>query len=437
MAKEWYLLSSSAPQLNNSGFETQEFVDYAVDGFDEILEESFLGQDVITYFGNGLDEKTARCIKAVVQNNSTDSQNQDYMRQILAPFGSLKLGMYVKFQNRIWLIVKYPGNNQIYEKGIMFKCNYPLRWYNSDTDRVIERWVYRQDSTRFSSGVTSGNEIAIGNARDELIMPKDDETVKIHRDQRFIIDDYDSAQISDPLVFKVTKENKILGVDGDHSLFSFIIAEGSSFNPVIDNRELMIADYYNKVPKYELDIVTLPNIEINLNSSLQIQVIAKKNDVEVDEDVVYMSLNTDIAEVSDGGEVSGLSLGETTIKVSFHSIEKFISVKVVDNISLFQDFCVITFSGEPIVRIGGSFKTFNSEFYDKNGKTVSDIAVWNVFEHGSNKSPDYIHIEKQGNSVRLSCENKKGLEGQIIELVLTGSSGLARDVLEIELVGFL
>lgn len=42
---EWYLINPQ-PTLN-SGFEKDEFADYAQDGFDELLEETQLGKDIV------------------------------------------------------------------------------------------------------------------------------------------------------------------------------------------------------------------------------------------------------------------------------------------------------------------------------------------------------------------------------------------------------
>ncbi len=42
MAESWYLFTPpSTPQVFNSGYETSEFLNYARDGFAEVVDETF------------------------------------------------------------------------------------------------------------------------------------------------------------------------------------------------------------------------------------------------------------------------------------------------------------------------------------------------------------------------------------------------------------
>ena len=70
MSKEWYLMSSSSPQVKDGGFERDEFLDYAVDYFNEALDETFLGVPVVLYQNGNLDESTAIHTNANVWGNT-------------------------------------------------------------------------------------------------------------------------------------------------------------------------------------------------------------------------------------------------------------------------------------------------------------------------------------------------------------------------------
>ena len=106
MPKEWYIMNP--PQQKNSGFERDEFFDFAHDYLNEVLEESFLGVDVVLYQNGNLDESIAITTKAVVQNNTPAREHVNDRRQIITRIGYLKIGNYVKFENDIYLITESP-----------------------------------------------------------------------------------------------------------------------------------------------------------------------------------------------------------------------------------------------------------------------------------------------------------------------------------------
>ncbi len=433
MGKKWYLPQNY--QVADSGFEDGRMIEYGVESFTELLETTFLGESARIYHGNGLDETTGKDIKCVVQNLTSSSITQDHIRQILAPIGTLKLGTYVRFRNTIYLVTEYVDNNQVYEKANMLHCNYEMKWRNR-FGNIVYRWIWRQDSTRFSSGESANVELVTGNVRNEILMPKDHETIYLHRDQRLIMDDYDAAQIYDPLVYKITKENRILSVQGNNSMFSFIIAE-DSFDPSTDNRELMIADYYKDAVIFSLDIISpsinIPN-EIGLGETLQIQVDAKIDGVQVNDGIDYMSSNKHVLRVDEDGLVTALSEGNASIVVEFHDKRINFAVNVVATPIVSGNTCSITYLGAPQIKIGGVAKTFNAEFYGADGNSIILDASWSIIdEHGN--IPEYITIVSQDSSqIVLKCEDNIHLVGKYFYLQLTDITILTNDVVRVDII---
>ena len=90
--------------------------------------------------------------------------------------------------------------------------------------------------------------MSTGIARIEIYLPKDNETIYLQRDQRFMVDDADHALVSIPTVFSISKTNLIQNTRLGDSLFHYIMIEGE-YNPNNDNRELLIADYYNRIQR--------------------------------------------------------------------------------------------------------------------------------------------------------------------------------------------
>ena len=82
----------------------------------------------------------------------------------------------------------------------MYLCTVPLRWQNSE-GKIIERYVYAEDFTKYSNGVTGNNTITIGDNQYGLTLPVDEETKKLKRDMRFPMDFDDSEQ---PDIYKLT-----------------------------------------------------------------------------------------------------------------------------------------------------------------------------------------------------------------------------------------
>ena len=110
------------------------------------------------------------------------------------------LGDYIEWNNQIWLVTLLDTDDKTYHSGYMYLCTVPLRWQNSE-GKVIERYVYSEDFTKYSSGTTGNNTITIGDNQYGLTLPIDSETRKLTRDMRFPIDFEDAEK---PDIYKLT-----------------------------------------------------------------------------------------------------------------------------------------------------------------------------------------------------------------------------------------
>ena len=200
MSRDWYLFTP--PQVKLSGDEKADFTEYAADSFDEVLQTTFMGQDVVLYQNGMLDETTAIHTKAVVQGNAPVRQTQFNTRQILCYVGTLNIGNYVKFNNDYYLITELPGSNLIYDKAWMVICNYNLKWINDNGD-IVEYYCVFQDSTRYSSGESKNKFLVTGDMRLEILLPKNSETEKLNR-AKFLKPRSDNFSYLDALVLMPT-----------------------------------------------------------------------------------------------------------------------------------------------------------------------------------------------------------------------------------------
>ena len=110
------------------------------------------------------------------------------------------LGDYIEWNNQIWLVTLLDSDDKTYHSGYMYLCTVPLRWQNSE-GKIIERYVYSEDFTKYSSGITGNNTITIGDNQYGLTLPIDSETRKLARDMRFPIDFED---VEKPDIYKLT-----------------------------------------------------------------------------------------------------------------------------------------------------------------------------------------------------------------------------------------
>lgn len=236
MAHEWYL--EKRPPTYYSGYESEDFNDDAVDGFEDVLN-SFVGTDVIIYKGNPFIDIGVET-KVVIQNVTADSETNSFKRQVLCRIGELDCGDYVyhKELKRFYLVVGLPDNNKMYEKCILYYCNWHLKFISSLTSKVVTYPICDLNSTQYNSGVTEKSQVRIGSAQHMLYIPYNTETILVDHDRRFLID----KNTIKPTAYKLTQVDSTSGNYGNKGVLKWTVSE-DALNLQTDNVELMVADY--------------------------------------------------------------------------------------------------------------------------------------------------------------------------------------------------
>ena len=167
-----------------------------------------------------------------------DTDGNTFKKKIKSVHGNkFNLGDYVKWNNQMWLITLVDVDEKTWNRGYMYLCTVPLRWQNLD-GKIIERWVYSEDFTKYSNGVTGNNTITIGDNQYGLTLPVDKETKKLKRDMRFPMDFDDSEQ---PDIYKLTNrkvklsDNQYFGRGGT----MIVTMSFDAFNPNVDKKVIM------------------------------------------------------------------------------------------------------------------------------------------------------------------------------------------------------
>lgn len=167
-----------------------------------------------------------------------DTDNNTFKKKIKSVCSQkFNLGDYIEWNNQKWLVTLIDSDERTWNRGYMYLCTVPLRWQNVE-GKIIERYVYSEDFTKYSNGVTGNNAITIGDNQYGLTLPVDDETKKLVRDMRFPIDFDDSEQ---PDIYKLTNRKTKLN---DNQYFGrggtmIVTMSYDSFSPTCDKRVVM------------------------------------------------------------------------------------------------------------------------------------------------------------------------------------------------------
>lgn len=186
-----------------------------------------------------------------------DSDNLDTKTLCSLPGEDFPHGGLVEWMGNRWLITAKDFNNELYTKGTMRQCNYPLRWIADD--RIIERWCIVEDGTKYLTGEYGDNDFVIvrGDSRIAVTIAKDPYTLRLGREDRFIIDDFGAPS---PLAYRLSKPFKMGGSYDDRGVLTFVMQECNTEDT--DNLELHIANYYDHFPR-ECDPIPSPPGEVN------------------------------------------------------------------------------------------------------------------------------------------------------------------------------
>ena len=164
-SKSWYRMTRP---LFNSGFEDDEFWAYGQDGFQEVLD-SFIGSDVLIY-DKAIGTEPQQ-VRAIVQQKTSDVYNSTTVRQILCNIGILRCGQYVKHDGAFWLVSSLPDNNRIYEKAVLWKCKYSIRFVSPLTGEIVEYPVYSTNSTQYGTGEAGKTQMTVGEDQHLIYLP--------------------------------------------------------------------------------------------------------------------------------------------------------------------------------------------------------------------------------------------------------------------------
>lgn len=192
-----------------------------------------------------------------------NSDNLNEKTIISLPHEDIKCGALVHWMDNYWLVTERDANTTLYAKAKLLQCNYLLKWVN-DCGQICEQWCIVEDGTKYLTGEMENRDFIMtrGDSRIAITISRNEETCKLNRENRFIVDDPLSTN---KLSYILSKPLKIGHTYNDDGVFSFVLQEVVPTDD--DNFELSIADYYKHFPK-DFAVDTSVGVISNTNSTV-------------------------------------------------------------------------------------------------------------------------------------------------------------------------
>lgn len=322
-----------------------------------------------------------------------DTKNPYKKKIIMPPDESLEAGWIIYWNNEPWLCINVDkSNSEIYESGYIEKCNTELKWV--DDEGVVRSYpcilIY---GTKANFGTYSDKIMTIPDNRRQVVVQKNEHTMKLKTDDRFIFGN---------AAFQVIDYDFI----SDEGLVNLNL-KGVQIIEASDNVELGIANYYDRVAKYELNILNGDNVSIEKTQTLKLIVEIKKNGVLIDPSEVEFDISDpSIATVNEDGLITPHNSGSVEVFVYYKNLKKSIKINIVENVVYNY---TVELKGETFVYKNSTYNY--SAVFKNNGIVYDDSAHFYITDIDGASKSDIAIIESQDsvtNTCRIRTANKTG-----------------------------
>lgn len=173
---------------------------------------------------------------------------------IAYPGESLGLGDVVECYGAHWLVTQKDPNSEILDQSMIELCNTKIRWQNPDTLDIIERWAIIKNP--YSTNIKESQTLTTLNGKYELYVTKDEESILVPPDKRFLIGKAGGKPLAYRLTFPDITTESYDGQGNGIIVWNLVSEETVKDS---DNTDLMIADYISPT-KSNLDVGNDPTL---------------------------------------------------------------------------------------------------------------------------------------------------------------------------------
>lgn len=170
--------------------------------------------------------------------HSTDIPSEKTFNTL--PDEIVNIGDVMIWENMHWLVTQVDFDDEITRRGRIVQCNRQIRWQNRKTGEIISRWCLAEKP--YSTNVTDALTIGTSNREYKIQLSCDEETMQVDLDRRFLLEIIDGTPKAYKLVSVDTLTNRYEDIAGGFLIWNM---EQTEYNPLEDNAELMIANYFS------------------------------------------------------------------------------------------------------------------------------------------------------------------------------------------------
>ncbi|OMD71210.1 Ig-like domain-containing protein [Paenibacillus odorifer] len=328
-----------------------------------------------------------------------DSDVKDQKKIVLHDY-KIKNGDIIEWNNEMWMNILTDNMSDIYFRGTLRLCCGQVKWID-DEGEINKRYFSFKSDPATNFGTDADNIIVLGSERRTLLVSFDDDTTSFRRDDRFIFDSR---------VWKITALDNI-SIKG----ISIVTVQEDLINTAKDNLDLEIADYYDRIADFKIEIVNGTFATIREDQSLQLNIIVTNKDTSLPSPALSYSVSDyTVLSISSEGLITPLKLGSSIITITYKDASAQIEVRVTDS-TAYSYTCEIIGSNE--IKVGRT-QTYTAKFYrngveypdesrfslateDGNQTTLATISTQNFSEHtcsvvaGNSVGYVWLHVENQ------------------------------------------
>ncbi|OME55389.1 hypothetical protein BSK59_12985 [Paenibacillus odorifer] len=323
--------------------------------------------------------------------------------------------LYLK-NGQKWIVTTYDTENYLYTRWVSRLSQFDLRWID-DTSTVHSYPCILEYNTKSNFGEKEDKVMSIPDGRRQVIIRKDEHSIKLNRSKRFIIGNE---------AFEVVDYDFI----SDFGLVNLSL-KSSQIDPSKDNIELEIADYQNNLNKYTLEFKSLESLSINLNQKIRLDVLATKNTIPVDVHEIHLSsADSTIGTVDCDGYFTSSKTGKVKIFAEYQGLHDSVEIMVrdiqVNNYS-------VDIVGSDAITLGQ--KQDYKVIFRNNGMEINeDLIVFLTDEDGYSITKKAKIETETNNVITVRADNKN--MGYVL-LSARSKNGLMSGNKKIRIKGFL
>ena len=195
-----------------------------------------------------------------------NSGTQPYYKEFQSlPSQKINIGDYIEWANSHWIVTTCDSDDEIYRDGKLEQCNYLLKWQN-ELGEIIERWAVISSASKYNDGTTSNNVITLGSDQLSVIIPLDEEAIKLKKSmgKKFFID----SNKEDPTTYELTGTGNVPDTYNGHGITSWIVKE-CAYTATEDDLKYGVCNYksVDNTPEENPDETTVLTDEVKVTIS--------------------------------------------------------------------------------------------------------------------------------------------------------------------------